>query len=280
MSHPRVEEVSESDSDPSIEDPSEYAPSLIRPSQIPPPSSSPRQQQPPEYLQPQFQSPNNPPATTQDTEAHKHYQCIYPLYFDASRTRAQGRRVGKEQAVENPLARTIVDAVAALGLQTVFEPGKMHPRDWGNPGRVRVLLKEGGRMTNRNIKNTYLLSHPTTANSPLRLRIHGMPPPDPNKPIPPPAVPRGWHINSILPLHSPALSGGGVSENILKDMMAQMGGQGGGMPGMDALGGMGGMEGMQKMMEGMGMGGVGGPSVGGGGGGGREIKKKGKDKKK
>ena len=322
MSHPRVEEVSESDSDPSIEDPSEYAPSLIRPSQIPPPTSSSRpQQQPPEYLQPQFQS----PATTQDTEAHKHYQCIYPLYFDASRTRAQGRRVGKEQAVENPLARTIVDATAALGIQTVFEPGKMHPRDWGNPGRVRVLLKDKrGRMTNRNIKNstfpshprllhgsrisnfqiqgtgnpvlaktrmhiehhlyhhisTYLLSHPTTPDSPLRLRIHGMPPPDPSKPIPPPAVPRGWHINSILPLHSPALSGGGVSENILKDMMAQMGGQGAGgmsgMPGMDALGGMGGMEGMQKMMEGMGMGG----GAGGGGGGGREVKKKGKEKKK
>ncbi|KAL8841301.1 MAG: hypothetical protein Q9176_003394 [Flavoplaca citrina] len=289
MSHPRVEEVSESDSDPSIEDPSEYAPSLIRPSQIPPPTSSSRpQQQPPEYLQPQSQS----PATTQDTEAHKHYQCLYPLYFDASRTRAQGRRVGKEQAVENPLARTIVDATAALGLQTVFEPGKMHPRDWGNPGRVRVLLKDKrGRMTNRNIKNkhhlyhhisTYLLSHPTTPDSPLRVRIHGMPPPDPSKPIPPPAVPRGWHINSILPLHSPALSGGGVSENILKDMMAQMGGQGGGgmseMPGMDALGGMGGMEGMQKMMEGMGMGG--GAGGGGGGGGGREVKKKGKEKKK
>lgn len=149
MSHPRVEEVSESESesDPSIEDPSEYAPSLIRPSHIPPPSSS-RQQQP------QFQPPPNPPPTTQDTEAHKHYQCIYPLYFDAARTRAQGRRVGKEQAVDNPLARTIVDAVAALALQTVFEPGKMHPRDWGNPGRVRVLLKEGGRTTNRNIKNS------------------------------------------------------------------------------------------------------------------------------
>ncbi|KAL8764847.1 MAG: hypothetical protein Q9209_007858 [Squamulea sp. 1 TL-2023] len=287
MSHPRVEEVSDTDSEPSISDPSEYAPSLIRPSQIPPPSSS--QRQPPQYLSPQFQTPN--PSTTQDTEAHKYFQCIYPLYFDASRTRAQGRRVGKEQAVENPLARTIVDAVTALGLQTVFEPGKMHPKDWGNPGRVRVLLKQGGRMKVRNIKNkhhlyhhisTYLLSHPTTTNSPLRLRVHGMPPPDPSKPIPPPAVPRGWHINSILPLHSPALSGGGVSDNILKDMMGQMGGQGGGMPGMDALGGMGGMDGMQKMMEGMGMGmGMGGGGSGGGGaGGGGGSKKKGKEKKK
>ncbi|KAL8677401.1 MAG: hypothetical protein Q9186_006156, partial [Xanthomendoza sp. 1 TL-2023] len=212
MSHPRIEEVSESESDPSIDDPSEYAPSLIRPSQIPPPTSSSRQ--PPEYLQPQPQ----PPPTTKDAEAHKHYQCIYPLYFDASRTRAQGRRVGKDQAVENPLARTIVDAVAELGLQTVFEPGKMHPRDWGNPGRVRILLKENGKLKSRNVNNkhhlytlisTYLHSHPTTPSSPHRLRIQGLPPPDPSKPIPSPAVPRGWKINGILPLHSPALSGGG-----------------------------------------------------------------------
>lgn len=34
--------------------------------------------------------------------------------------------------------------MAGLGLRTVFEPGKMHPKDWGNPGRVRCALKEAG----------------------------------------------------------------------------------------------------------------------------------------
>lgn len=29
-------------------------------------------------------------------------------------------------------------------------------------------------------------------------------------------------MGTILPLHSPALSGGGVSENIIKDMMQEM----------------------------------------------------------
>lgn len=53
--------------------------------------------------------------------------------------------MGAELAVENPLAREIVDAVQLLGLKTVFEPGKIHPRDWSNPGRVRVLVKEAGR---------------------------------------------------------------------------------------------------------------------------------------
>ncbi len=54
----------------------------------------------------------------------------------------------------------------------------------------------------------------------MRLRIAGMPPP--TKPYTPPAIPRGWKMNTILPLHSPAVSGGGVSENFLKDMMAEM----------------------------------------------------------
>ena len=56
--------------------------------------------------------------------------------------------MGIENAIPNPLAREIVDAVQLLGLKTVFEPGKMHPKDWSNPGRVRVGLKEqesGGR---------------------------------------------------------------------------------------------------------------------------------------
>ena len=36
-------------------------------------------------------------------------------------------------------------------------------------------------------------------------------------------------MNDIIPLHSPAMSGGGVSENIFKDMMQEMQG---GQPGM------------------------------------------------
>lgn len=69
------------------------------------------------------------------------------------------------------------------------------------------------------------------------MRIAGMPIPD--KPPPPPAVPRGWKIGSILPLHSPALSGGGVSENIFKDMMQEMSGGAGPAGMLGELGGSG-----------------------------------------
>jgi signal recognition particle subunit SRP19 len=222
--NPRVEEVS--DSDESASDPSETdlddVTSIIRPAQIPASSSRPTQ-----VLQPQS------PAVKQsnDREKSKHYQCLYPIYFDKLRTRAEGRRVGSGLAVESPLAREMADAAASLGLQTVFEPDKTHPKDWSNPGRVRVLLKQDGKLVARNIKNKhhlyvlmseYLRGHPTQRNTPLRLQIQGVP--APKEPLPEPAVPRGWKMNPILPLHSPALTGGGVSENFLQDMMAEMGG--------------------------------------------------------
>jgi signal recognition particle subunit SRP19 len=57
----------------------------------------------------------------------------------------------------------------------------------------------------------------------MELTIRGFPMPE--KPPGPPAAPRGWKLNEILPLHSAAATGGGVSEDILKDMMAEMGGQ-------------------------------------------------------
>jgi signal recognition particle subunit SRP19 len=66
----------------------------------------------------------------------------------------------------------------------------------------------------------------------MRVRIPGAPVPDASKPYPEPAVPRGWKIGTIIPYYSPAMTGGGVSENFFQDMMAEMQGQvpGGQMP--------------------------------------------------
>lgn len=146
--HARIEELSDSD-DSSNPPEDDIDDALIRPSNIPPPNSlqPPRAQQQPPPQQ-------NRPVNSNPPPEYKHYQCIYPLYFDANRTRAQGRRVGAELAVQNPLAREIVDAVQLLGLKTVFEPGKMHPKDWANPGRVRVLVKEDGKARNPRVKNS------------------------------------------------------------------------------------------------------------------------------
>lgn len=37
-----------------------------------------------------------------------------------------------------------------------------------------------------------------------------------------PPAPRGWKVGKILPIHSPAYSGGGVSDNPFKEAMAEM----------------------------------------------------------
>lgn len=160
--HARIEEVSDSEleSDPSEQDLEDFAPiSLARPpttttttnTTVPIPSQH-------EFAQFQAASAAQRAASSPANDFKiKKYQCLYPLYFDANRSRAQGRRVGKEFAVRNPLAREIVDAVQLLGLDTVFEPGKTHPKDWSNPGRVRVLVKENGSVRNRAVQNSRLI---------------------------------------------------------------------------------------------------------------------------
>lgn len=312
---PQVEEVS--DSDPEIDDPSNFLPSdsntLISPANIPslstaddddsdfeygattiPPSAnslSGRQAQlqgmhapagsaaHQEMLQPQ--GPGRDSAQERAAkEAIKTFQSLYPVYFDASKTRQEGRRVSAKFAVKNPLAREIVEAVSSIvgGMSNVriaFEPDKTHPKDWSNPGRVRVQLREketgkwlvGSKVQNKAhlyiLVGEWLQKHPATKETPLKLKVARMPVPDK---IDPPAIPKGWKINEILPLHSPAMSGGGVSDNMFRDMMAQMQAEGGGAqlpPGMANMANMAGA--------------LGGPSSTGGG----EPKKKDKkDKKK
>jgi signal recognition particle subunit SRP19 len=153
MSHARIEEVSDSDSDPAegdisdLDDFDEREILKVRPSQVQPPTLEPsshlidptaipvqRQGSVTGHDGAQFQ-------TTQDDSKYKDFQCLYPVYFDKNRSRAQGRRVGKENAVENPLAREIVAACGRLRLETLFEPAKLHPKDWSNPGRVKIKLK-------------------------------------------------------------------------------------------------------------------------------------------
>ena len=162
MSHPRIEEVSDSDpeldSDPDIDDidtfmPSHPAAAAAAP-QKPNPTLTPSQQIP---VQAQAQAPRAPQF---DASIAKRWICLYPVYFDASRSRHQGRRVGKELAVENPLARTIADAGAHLGLRVFIDVGKTHPKDWANSGRVKVELRgEDGELKRTGIKNSMVYEH-------------------------------------------------------------------------------------------------------------------------
>ncbi|KFH44799.1 Signal recognition particle SEC65 subunit-like protein [Hapsidospora chrysogenum ATCC 11550] len=295
MSHPRIEEVS--DSDDAISDPEEAdiddfddtdilrrretgtaaptssaaAASLSRPSAagtVPVPAPAHTQQ------------PTTLPRTT-DRSQYATFQCLYPVYFDASRSRSEGRRVPSSLAVRDPLAREIANACSRLRLPTLLEPDKTHPKDWANPGRVKVGLKQSKSAATTTTTTTsttavnnkhhlyiliakHLRDNPTNDDSlGLRVRMGGELQPEQGKPYPRPAVPRGWKMGELLPYMSAAMTGGGVSENLFKDMMREM--QSGGDP-MSAL---------------MGGGGGSGPGSGaeeGGGGSGSGRKKK--DKKK
>ncbi|KAJ4422329.1 signal recognition particle subunit [Gnomoniopsis sp. IMI 355080] len=285
MAHPRIEEVEDSDvemSDPSEGDIDDFDEAdILRTRTGARPSTQTAPDPRAHLLNPSnipSVSPNAPaggssysiPTTTANAKAYANYHCIYPVYFDATRTRAEGRRVSAELAVPSPLAREIVNACRDLRLQTLFEPEKMHPKDWANPGRIKIAPLKKGTGGIKNKHQLYILiaqhlrNNPTTEKSAsLWERIPGGPPPPEKgeKGYPRPAVPKGWKMGEFLPYYSPAMTGGGVSENLFKDMMKEMGGAGGaGMPGMPggmdmaslmgAMGGMGGASGAGEIEEG------------------------------
>ncbi|ETI19780.1 hypothetical protein G647_08793 [Cladophialophora carrionii CBS 160.54] len=309
MSHARVEELS--DSDPEIDDPSNFLPQnddqIIRPTTVAQSSSIPQQPNPTLFRPP-------PNGAAQDSHPHfrgqppaevKHYQCIYPIYFDSTRSKSQGRRVSKGLAIPNPLAWQILCAIRfSIGenvFRVVFEPDKTHPKDWANPGRVKIQLKDfdaANKPVSRHVQSKahlysiigkWLVEHPTTKETPLELKLPGLPVPEKflESEI---VVPRGWKMNTILPVHSNAVSGGGVKDNFFQEAMEELkaaqakGHLAGGGPGGGGEGGMPDMAALQSMMSGMGgmggMGGLGGLMGGGGGGAESSGGKKKKDKKK
>ncbi|KUJ21559.1 signal recognition particle, SRP19 subunit [Mollisia scopiformis] len=288
MSHARIEEVS--DSDPSEGDISDAMSDFdereilkARPSAVPAPKPAASLINPSSIPTSSRRTDGTQFQSAEDDSKYKDFQCIYPVYFDKNRSRKEGRMVGKELAVENPMAREIVNACGRLRLETLFEPAKCHPKDWANPGRVKVKLRGGNNSSIKNKHHLYtmiaehLRLYPTTTTTAQLVKVPGVPPPDPSKPYPTPAVPKGWKMGNILPYYSPAISGGGVSENFFKDMMAEMQGAGGG-PGAGGMPGMPDMSAMQAMLGGMGGMGGAGPSGAAGGSGG--APKKDKKKKK
>ncbi|KAM4059879.1 SRP19 protein [Hirsutella rhossiliensis] len=299
MSHPRVEEVSDSDpdagasSDPEEGDIDDFADADIM-RRIPTGNNSgggggsrssgggggggfePSPAARPQMFDPAGLGGGDPTRVSDaDHGVYKGFQSLYPVYFDATRSRAEGRRVSARLAVRNPLAREIAHACSRLRLQTLLEPDKVHPKDWANPGRVKVGLKKAGAgAAVKNKHHLYLLvaqhlaANPTADDSPgLRVRIGGQLQPPEGAPYPRPAVPRGWKMGELLPYLSAAMTGGGVSENLFKDMMKEM--QSGGDP-MAAL-----MAGQQQQ-PGPGGGAAGGAAADEGAAGKKKKDKKGK----
>jgi len=68
---------------------------------------------------------------------------IWPIYFDASKTRKKGRRVPKNMAVQSPKIDEVKQAVDKLGLENEIKPEAHFPKTpWAKTGMLLVEKKE------------------------------------------------------------------------------------------------------------------------------------------
>jgi signal recognition particle subunit SRP19 len=70
---------------------------------------------------------------------------MWPAYFDANKTRAEGRRVPENVGVPSPRMLEIQEATAKLGLEHELVPEKAYPRTpWSKHGMLMVE-KQGSK---------------------------------------------------------------------------------------------------------------------------------------
>ena len=68
---------------------------------------------------------------------------IYPIYFDKSVSRLNGRKISKKKAVDKPKLEDISKAAKSLNLNPVLEKEIAHPsRNWKKEGRILVDKKD------------------------------------------------------------------------------------------------------------------------------------------
>jgi signal recognition particle subunit SRP19 len=68
---------------------------------------------------------------------------IWPIYFDKSISKLEGRKVAKKYAIEKPSSESIIKAAKSLGLNPILEKSSAYPsRHWKKEGRVLVEKKD------------------------------------------------------------------------------------------------------------------------------------------
>jgi len=69
---------------------------------------------------------------------------IWPIYFDASRTRIEGRMVSLQDAVNEPDLDMVITAALKSGFKPEIERDRRHPKTWHQEeasGRVLIAKK-------------------------------------------------------------------------------------------------------------------------------------------
>lgn len=63
---------------------------------------------------------------------------LYPCYFDAALTRAEGRRVALEKAVAKPTAGMLASAARKAGFKPIEEAKPCPARSFAREGRILI----------------------------------------------------------------------------------------------------------------------------------------------
>ncbi|XP_058831619.1 signal recognition particle 19 kDa protein [Topomyia yanbarensis] len=90
------------------------------------------------------QAPLRPWNSALQHSDRERWVCIYPAYINRKKTRQEGRRIPKENCVENPSFQEIRDVLQVLNLNVIVE-NKLYSREKSKElafrGRIRVQLK-------------------------------------------------------------------------------------------------------------------------------------------
>ncbi|MDJ1420988.1 MAG: signal recognition particle protein Srp19 [Candidatus Methanoperedens sp.] len=68
---------------------------------------------------------------------------IWPVYLDATKSRAEGRILPMKESIKSPTLKEIEKAAAELNLGPVVETDKAYPKSWWTTGG-RVLVDKKG----------------------------------------------------------------------------------------------------------------------------------------
>lgn len=67
---------------------------------------------------------------------------MWPAYFDAKRTRKNGRRVSKNLAIKSPKIKDLIDVGSKLGFQCELNPEVKYPKKpWTTTGSILIEKK-------------------------------------------------------------------------------------------------------------------------------------------
>lgn len=70
---------------------------------------------------------------------------VWPIYFDAGRSRDGGRMVSRQEAVDEPNLDMLITAALKCGFKPEIEREKKHPKAWHLEGAAgRILIARNG----------------------------------------------------------------------------------------------------------------------------------------